>query len=117
MDEFCEGRMVIADFQKAGRHPGIILNTKEEIDASGMALVVLISANTTRSLLEDLIEVPKRLGLTKKCFVHFAEVELLPKQKIEPKSRKAWGPFLKSVQHQARIAKERKGLEEKQTQQ
>ena len=32
-----------------GRHPGIVLSTKEEIESSGMVLVVAISSNSSIS--------------------------------------------------------------------
>lgn len=90
-----------------GRHPGIVLSTKEEIESSGMVLVVAISANTTIALPEDRIEVPSRLGMKKKCYVQCKEAETLPVGKVTPNGRKAWAPFLDQVQKQVRIAADR----------
>ena len=87
-----------------GRHPAIVLSAQKEIASSGKVFVVAISANTTISLPEDLIEVPRGLGMKKKCYVQCKETELVPIDKVTPNGRKAWGIFLEQVHKQVRTA-------------
>ena len=106
MDNLDVGSIVSADLS-IGPHPAIVLSTKEEIAANGTVFVVAISANTTLSLSEDLIEVPPGLGMKKKCFVQCGVVEVLPSSQVTPKGRKAWGTFLERVRKQVSIAADR----------
>jgi hypothetical protein len=106
VDDLDVGSIVSANLS-IGRHPAIVLNTKEEIAASGTVFVVAISANTTLSLPEDLIKVPPRLGMKKKCFVQCGLVEMVRRNQVTPKGRKAWGPFLEQVRRQVIVAAER----------
>lgn len=106
MDKLELGRMVVANFT-IGRHPGIVLSTKEEIEDSGMVFVVAISANKSISHKGDLIEVPSGLGTTKECFVQCGVTELLRVSEVTAKSKKAYGPFLEKVQKQVRAACDR----------
>jgi mRNA-degrading endonuclease toxin of MazEF toxin-antitoxin module len=107
VDNLDSGSLVDADLS-IGRHPAIVLSTKEEIAASGLALVVAISKNCTISLPEDRIEVPHRLGMKKKCYVQCDVIEILKANTLISRQRRAWGPFLESVKRQVRIADERK---------
>lgn len=96
------GSLVNAELS-IGKHPAIVLSVTDE-----SVVVVAISANSTLSNPEDMIEVPhKGLGLTKKCYVHCGVVELLPRDKVTSRNRKAWGPFLASVLKQVQIAADR----------
>ena len=90
-----------------GSHPAIVLNSKQEIEGTETVFVVAISSNTTLSLPEDLIEVPRGLGMKKKCFVQCGVVEMLPRNQVAPTGRKAWGAFLERVRKQVRIAADR----------
>jgi hypothetical protein len=109
-----EGSIVNASLS-IGKHPAIVLSTREEIDSSGLVFVVAISANDTISLPEDLIEVPKRLGMKKKCYVQCDFVEKVGVNNITPTTRRAWGPFLELVKTKVKAAKERKDRAEKST--
>ena len=106
MDDLDVGSIVMADLS-IGSHPAIVLSTKDEIESRGIVLVVAISSNTTLSLTEDLIEVPSKLGMTKKCYVQCGTAETLPVNKVSSKKRKAWGTFLERVVRQAKIAADR----------
>jgi mRNA-degrading endonuclease toxin of MazEF toxin-antitoxin module len=105
VDKLGLGSIVMAELS-IGRHPAIVLSTEEEIASSGMVLVVAISANTTISRPEDMIEVPARLGMKKKCFVQCAVQEMLSRDQVTSKHRTAFGRFLEDVKKQAKIARD-----------
>ena len=71
-----QGCLVDAEMS-CGRHPAIVLSTKEEIENDGLVRVVLISANTTIALPEDRIKVPRGLGMKKPCYVQCTKLETL----------------------------------------
>ena len=106
MDNLDVGSIVLANLS-IGSHPAIVLSTKEEIADSGMVFVVAVSANTTLSLPDDLIEVPPGLGMKKKCYVQCGIVEMLSVRNVTPKNKKAYGPFLEKVIRQVRVAADR----------
>lgn len=106
MDKLDVGSIVSANLS-FGRHPAIVLSTEKEIADSGVVSVVAISSNATISLPEDLIEVPRRLGMTKKCYVQCSIIEDLPISDVVTKGRKAFGPFLEQVLRQVKVAAER----------
>jgi mRNA-degrading endonuclease toxin of MazEF toxin-antitoxin module len=81
VDSFDIGSIVSANLS-IGRHPALVLSTKEEIASTGMVLVVAISANTTLSLPEDLIPVPPGLGMKKKCYVQCGVREMIAADEI-----------------------------------
>lgn len=107
MDSFDVGSLVNANFS-IGRHPGIVLSTKEEIAATGVAQVVAISENNTISHPDDLIEVPRMLGMRKKCYVQCGESEMIDVTTLQPRNKRAWGVFLNEVVRRTRAAYERK---------
>ena len=106
MDILDEGSIVSAELS-FGRHPAIVLSTKKEIEDTGLVHVVAISANKTISRPDDLISVPRRLGMTKKCYVQCGETEVLDVSQVTLKPYRAYGPFLESVKKQVEIASER----------
>jgi hypothetical protein len=106
VDDLDVGSVVDA-LMSIGRHPAIVLSTKEEIQTDEMVRLVCISSNSTISLPEDLIEVPRGLGMKKKCYVQCAKLETVHRNQVSPRNRKAFGVFLNKVLSQVNVAIER----------
>ncbi len=116
MRDLDRGRVVHAKFpDSSGRvgsrpHFAIVLNTKEEIAASGKFEVAVITGNNTIAEPQDLIEViPGVLAKkTKRCWVACSWLcQISTTDEFEMGERKAYGPFLAKILTQVKARKDR----------
>ncbi len=98
------GSIIRAEFtssdgrQSAGPHYAIVLSGKEEIAKDGQVRVAVISTNTTIAADAYRLEIPRFLGLPRKCYVQCSWLAKIPVSAIDDlHNRKAYGPFLMSI--------------------
>ena len=115
MRDLDRGRIIQADFldssgnRSAGRHSGIVLNTKQEIESSGVLEVAVISSNDKLALPEDMVEVPRMVlpNKKKRCWVICSWYQQLDVNgDFDIGQRKAFGPFLAEVVAKVRALRE-----------
>jgi mRNA-degrading endonuclease toxin of MazEF toxin-antitoxin module len=98
------GSIIRAEFvasdgrRSAGPHYAIVLSTKDEIAREMTVRVAVISSNSTIADAAHRLEVPRFLGLPKKCYIQCSWLATIPVSAINDlHNRKAYGPFLLSI--------------------